>query len=186
VSPKEKGGEGESPRESALRIRRLIEESAAPETAGGRDAGALEFLSFRLGEETYALPLRNLDEILPLPTVSPVPFTPPHLLGVVAHRGGVLPVVDVRPVLGIEAGEEAAEGGRLLVVVHGAEKLGVLAEAVAQIVKLSEDALTPPPETLEAGRAAYLRGTAESEGGPLVVLDIPALFEALRPGPEGS
>jgi purine-binding chemotaxis protein CheW len=185
VSPKEKGGEGETPREAALRIRKLIEESSAPEAAQERDASALEFLSFRLGEETYALPLRNLDEILPLPTISPVPFTPSYLLGVVAHRGGVLPVVDVRPVLGIEEGQEESEGGRLLVVMHGNEKLGVLAEAVAQIVKLTEDSLAPPPETLDPSRAAYLRGTAEAAEGPLVVLDVPALFEALRPASEG-
>jgi purine-binding chemotaxis protein CheW len=184
VSPREKGGEGESPREAALRIRKLIEESAAPEAGEEREAGALEFLTFRLGEEIYALPLRNLDEILPLPAVSPVPFTPAHLLGVVAHRGGVLPVVDVRPVLGIEGGE-ASESGRLLVVVHEGEKLGVPADAVAQIVKLAEEALAPPPETLEPDRAAFLRGTAEGGDGPLVVLDIPALFEALRPSAEG-
>lgn len=55
-----------------------------------------KFLGFSLGTEEYAIPLLSVKEVIALPEITPVPFSPPHFLGIINLRGQIISVMDLR------------------------------------------------------------------------------------------
>lgn len=83
------------------------EVSLADESGRGGDQSISQFVSFRLGEEEFAFPMERVREILRVERPSDVPDTPAYCLGILTVRGNILPVIDLRVLLGLEplAGE---------------------------------------------------------------------------------
>jgi purine-binding chemotaxis protein CheW len=101
----------------------------------------------------------------------PVPGTPSFVLGVMNHRGRILPVLDVRGLFEL-AGRGVPEGSRVLAVEAGGMTFGVFAEAVIGTVTVGAHELAPPPVILPADRQAFLRGVT---GEMVAVLDLEVL-----------
>lgn len=115
---------------------------------------------FSLGEELFAVPIGTVQEVLPMPTVTPVPQAPHWLLGVINRRGNILGVVDVRRVLSC-ASRVPGPKERLLVVTTERFTLALQVDSVEEIVGVHFDE-TIPAETSHARKSfierAYLRG----------------------------
>ncbi len=136
-------------------------DEAAPERAGGiggqRQLAAppsqvVELCAFRVGSEEYVLDLRRIREILqPLP-VTPIPRGPEFLEGVMNLRGEAIPVVDVRKRLG--AAPSSARPKVLVGNVAG-RLLGLLVDAVSEVLRIPRSAIGPPP-LLAAGPRLFL------------------------------
>jgi purine-binding chemotaxis protein CheW len=107
----------------------------------------------RIGRESYAVDLKRIDEILPVPGLTPVPRAPKFLEGVVRLRGDVLPVVDARKRLQVEstAGDAVTPSGkprrteRMMVCRVGPRRIGVLVDAVMSVRRVLRTALRPAP-----------------------------------------
>lgn len=136
---------------------------------------------FSLAGSAFAVDVRSAREVAVFDEITLVPRAPRHLVGVTNLRGTILPIVDIRGVLGlVEA--RAARSVRTLVVGEGSLVVAAVVDSVLGLEPF--DALLPP-ETSAAPRA---RGAREFVGGwiswtgELVpVLDIPRLLAALRP-----
>ncbi len=115
---------------------------------------------FSLGEELFAVPIGAVQEVLPLPSITPVPRAPKWLLGVINRRGNILGVVDIRAVLSC-ANCEASPAARLLVVTTERFTLALKVDSVEEIVGIHSDE-TIPAETTHTRKTfverAYLRG----------------------------
>jgi purine-binding chemotaxis protein CheW len=98
-----------------------------------------ELLTFRLAGTPYAIPVERVREIVRLREITPMPRVPDFVLGVVALRGEIVQVVDMRLRLGLEA-REATRSNRIILL-HGDEErvTGVLVDAVEQVMRVSED-----------------------------------------------
>lgn len=99
-----------------------------------------ELLSFRLEDAPYAIPVERVREIVRLREITGVPKTPDWVLGVVALRGEVVQVVDLRMRLGLPAGERSRRSR--IIVLHGDDDriTGVLVDAVEQVLRVNEEA----------------------------------------------
>ena len=64
------------------------------------------YLSFSLGSEDYAIPLLSVKEVIAVPEITPIPFTPSHFLGIMNLRGQVISIIDLRSKLGIKTKRE--------------------------------------------------------------------------------
>ena len=116
----------------------------------------VELCAFRVGDEEYAIDLRRIREILqPLP-ITPVPRAPEFVEGVMDLRGDVIPVIDVRRRLGLAP----QPGGRakILVVNVAGRVLGLVVDAVAEVVRLPRSAIGPPPAFVAAGASPLFLG----------------------------
>ncbi len=102
------------------------------------DDAVHEFLAFRLGNETYALPLAGVQEILKLPRITRVPRSSYEVLGIVSVRGRVTTVIDLRRRLQLKEGP-LDKNTRVLLVDAGDEILGMLVDSVLQVYRLYED-----------------------------------------------
>jgi purine-binding chemotaxis protein CheW len=145
-------------------------------TEGQQD---LEVLLFRLERELYAVPSANVREIMRYRPWTPVPGAPASLPGIISQRGMILPIVELRPLLGLEQAGITREA-RLVIVVHNDIGMALLAEAVLDLVALPASAIEPAPSALDPARARFLRGVARHEDQPIGVLDLDELIAGLR------
>ena len=130
----------------------------------------IELLSFRLGEEEYAVMVADVKEVLKNREVTPVPNAPEYILGVTSLRGPVLPVIDLCRRLGLppRAGDEKS---RVVVVNFNDEDTGILVDRVTGVLRINPDAVRPVPDTIERG-SEFLRGIARKDDKLYILLDI--------------
>jgi purine-binding chemotaxis protein CheW len=168
---------GSLPPEEVKRIlRERAEALARPREEARAPADLLELLVFSLAGERYGLETAHVLEVVPVRELRPVPCTPPFLLGVVNHRGRILPVLDLRRLFEL-AGQGIAKGGRVVAVEVGGMAFGIFADAVAGSVRLGADEVAPPPLSLAGDCQAFIRGVT---GGMVAVLDLEALASDAR------
>ncbi|MBI2553890.1 MAG: purine-binding chemotaxis protein CheW [Candidatus Rokubacteria bacterium] len=151
-------------RERAEALARPVEDARTP-------AEPLELLVFSLAGERYGIETVHVFEGVPLRGLTPVPGTPPFVLGVVNHRGRILPVLDLRRLFEL-AGQGVPEGGRVVAVEAGGMTFGIFADALAGTIRLGADEVAPPPVTLAGHRQAFIRGVT---GEMVAVLDLEGL-----------
>ena len=126
---------------------------------------------FSFSGERYGIETAHVLEVIPLRGLTPVPGTPLFVLGVVNHRGRILPVLDLRRLFEL-ADQGNPDGGRVVAVEAGGMTFGIFADAVVGIIRLGADEVAPPPATLAGDRRALIRGVT---GEMVAVLDLEAL-----------
>lgn len=136
----------------------------------------LELLVFSLAGERYAVDTGHVHDVVPLRDVTPLPCTPSFVLGVVNHRGRILPVLDFRRLFGL-AGEGVPEGTRLVAVEAGGMRFAIFADNVAGTILVEMRDVMPPPVTFTDDQKAWLRGVT---GEMVAVLDLEAMVRASR------
>lgn len=153
-------------------------ETAAP--AGEREsgqAGGGQHLTFALGEQEYGIELLRVQEIKGYTAITPIPRTPPHIKGVINLRGSVVPVLDLRAKFSMDPVEYTKF--TVIVLVTIADKvLGVVVDAVQDVLTLNGDQIQPPPDMGERTDSRYLRGLAAVGDKLIAMLDIDTLFGA--------
>jgi chemotaxis signal transduction protein len=143
---------------------------ADAEPAGG--------ILLRLGSSRYTVSMTDVAEVITPPPVTRIPGSPAFLTGVANWRGRMLPVLDVRPLLGTET-VPLASSARVVVIQSGSVTAGLVAEAVPGVYDVSLLEAGPPPATLPAEAARLVSGQVLDRLGPIAVLDVAALL-ALR------
>ena len=128
-----------------------------------------------LGGGAVLVPLESVAEVARPPGLTRLPFLPAWLPGVANHRGRVLPVVDLRPLLGVDA-PEPTRRARLVVLRDGETRVGLAVEAVRGVLPLPDE-LEPAPATVAAGTSGLVSGAVHpADGPPLAVLDVDAVL----------
>ena len=132
------------------------------------DAGSsIEVVQFILGGEGYAIESHAVREVYPLRDLTPLPCTPPFVMGIINVRGQILAVLDLRrffdlPIQGL------TDASKVIILGTDQIRVGLLANSVAGVRAIAADSIQPPLPTLSGIHSEYLRGvTAE----PLVILD---------------
>lgn len=136
-----------------------------------KSSGELELLSFRLGEQEYSVDIMSVREIRGWTRATPLPHTPPHVRGVINLRGTVLPVVDLSVRLGMAPVEGAARNV-IIVVQVGAQSVGLLVDAVSDILALPRSDLQPPPDFSADAGASFIEALTIIDGRMIRVLDL--------------
>ncbi|HJZ49042.1 MAG TPA: chemotaxis protein CheW [Roseiflexaceae bacterium] len=141
----------------------------------------LDVLLLQLTGELYGLPSGSVREVLRYRPYTPVPGAPPALPGILSQRGTILPIVELRALLGLEL-TPVTRATRLVVVAHQDIDMALLAEAVLDLAALPADIVEPLPAALDPARARFLRGIARYEQQPVALLDLDELIVGLRAG----
>jgi purine-binding chemotaxis protein CheW len=149
-------------------------------------AGRAQYLTFQLGGEEFAFSILRVREILEYDTITRVPNAPGVVRGVINLRGSVVPVVDLALLFGLAPTEVTKRTCTVIVEAHleGQELvMGVLADAVSQVVELGPDAIEPPPSFGTRARIEYVMGMGKLDARKFVlILDIDRLLgEATLP-----
>ena len=151
---------------------------------GGNEAsrGALdahEYLTFRLAEENFGLSILHIKEIIKPPLITPVPRTQEVILGILSLRGTVVPVVDLRRRLGLDAGPQTRKT-RILIVQMESDLIGLLVDEVRHVIRLRESDIEPPPAVFGRVEVEHLRGVGRQEGEMYTLLDVASVVQIER------
>ena len=138
-----------------------------------------QYLGLFIGEEEYAIGILRVREILQFESITRVPGTPRSVRGVINVRGSVVPVVDLAVKFGLP---ESVVTKRTCIVIlevqaeGEATVMGVMADAVSQVVELAGSDILPPPAFGTRVRADYVVGMGRSGRKFILVLDIDKLL----------
>jgi len=151
--------------------------------AGDRD---LQFITFRIEDEEYGIDILAVREIIAWTGVTQLPNTREYVRGVMNLRGSILPVFDLRCRFGI--GLTAVTPTHVIIIVNVDDKLiGILADAVSQILSIKAKDIRPVPDVHLMVDQAYLSGFATAKDRMAAILDVDRLFDraVLRESIEG-
>jgi purine-binding chemotaxis protein CheW len=145
----------------------------------GVAAGETQYLGFHVAEEEYAIGILRVREILEYDTVTRVPGTPASIRGVINLRGRVVPVVDLAVKLGLPESQITKRSCIVVVEVDLAGEptvMGVLADAVSQVLDLPAGEIEPPPPFGPRVRVDCLVGMGRAGKAFVLLLDIDKLL----------
>ncbi|MDD2563561.1 MAG: chemotaxis protein CheW [Salinivirgaceae bacterium] len=138
------------------------------------------YLSFRLGEETFATDVQKVLNILELKPITKVPHAPEFMRGVINLRGNVLPVIDMRVKFGMGKIETSVDTCIIVlnVAINGEEvMLGILVDAVSEVLEIDENLIEPSPSIGTRYKAEFLKGMwRNGEDSFIMLLNIDLIF----------
>src|ERR1700723_2422322 len=137
-----------------------------------------QIVGFRVGRETYGVPITALHEIVRVPEITAVPDAPDYLEGVINLRGKIVSVIDLRKRFGQPA-TALDRRSRILVVEHRGRLAGVIVGSAAEVLKIPESDLEPAPSMMQEGGLGGVTGLGKVKGRLVVLLDMSKL---LAPG----
>jgi purine-binding chemotaxis protein CheW len=140
-----------------------------------------QYLTFRLSNETFAIDVAKVREVLDLTTITAIPRTPEFMSGVINLRGSVVPVVDLR--LCFEMSKTESTRNTCIVVVevlldNEATVIGALADSVEEVIDLEPDQIQPAPRIGTQIRTDFIRGMGKRDAQFVMILDIDRVFSA--------
>ena len=130
-----------------------------------------QLVVFDLSTESYGVDIGAVREIIRLQDITKVPRTPEFVEGVINLRGKVIPVVDLRKRFGLPAGEESKEN-RIVVVDIGAQDIGVIVDAVTEVLRIDTGSVEPPSSVITTADSEYLLGIAKLDSRLIILLDL--------------
>jgi purine-binding chemotaxis protein CheW len=141
-----------------------------------------QYLTFRLGEEVFAVDVAKAREVLDLTAVTRVPGTPKFMLGVINLRGGVVPVIDLRLKFGMPAAERTRETCIIvldLTLDGETTTVGAVADSVREVLDLDSSQIEPPPRIGTRLKTEFIRGMGRIDDSRfLILLDIDRVFSS--------
>ncbi len=128
-----------------------------------------EFIAFHVGEQTYCIDIITVREIRGWTPATPLPHAPSFVRGVINLRGSVLPVVDLAARLGLPIKEPTARHAVIVVQSNG-QIVGLLVEAVSNIMTIAPDAIQPTPEVASELSKSFIQGIVAADQQVISVL----------------
>ena len=144
-------------------------------------AASTQYLTFKLGEEIFALDVAEVREILDFTSVTKVPRTPAFMRGVINLRGSVVPVMDLRLKFGMSATEQTVNS--CIIVVEMTMEgdtvvIGVLADAVQEVIDMEPEQIEPAPRIGTKLNMDFILGMGKHNGTFMMILDIDKIFSS--------
>ena len=134
------------------------------ETMTQAGAGARrELIAFRIADQEFCVDIMQVREIRGWTPATPLPRTPSFMKGVINLRGAVLPIVDLGARLGLTTSEPSARHV-IMVVNVGGRTLGLLVEAVSDIINVSDDMVQPTPDVACDQVKTFVKGLFAIDG----------------------
>jgi purine-binding chemotaxis protein CheW len=137
------------------------------------------YLSFKLGEEVFAINVSKVLNILEMKPITRIPKSPDYLKGVINLRGTVLPVVDLRIKFGLPENEITVDTN---IIVLSIEKegepimLGILIDAVREVLEFKTEEISPSPSIGTKYNSGFIKGMWRVDENFIMILDIDKVF----------
>jgi purine-binding chemotaxis protein CheW len=143
--------------------------------AVAKDRGpSLQYLTYSLGDEIFAMDIRAVREIIQYSVMTVVPLMPEFVRGVINLRGSVVPVIDLQSRFGRDI---ARVGKKTCIIIFDASKgsekleLGLMVDSVSEVVEIPDADIESPPQFGTSIRRDFIRGMGKLGGAFIVILE---------------
>jgi purine-binding chemotaxis protein CheW len=137
--------------------------------------GARELIAFRIGDQEFCVDIMSVREIRGWTPATQMPHAPAYVMGVINLRGAVLPIIDLSARLGMNEAEPTARHVIIVAQVKN-QIVGLLVEAVSDILTITDDNIQPVPEVSSDIERQYARGILAIEKRMICMIELDALF----------
>ncbi|MCB2229201.1 chemotaxis protein CheW [bacterium] len=136
----------------------------------------LQLVSFNIGSEEFGVDILKVQEINRMVEITKVPQAPHYVEGVINLRGKVIPIIDLRKRFSLEI-KAHDKNTRIVVVDIGGNIMGMIVDAVSEVLRLPSDTIEPPPELVTGINSEYIKGVAKLEDRLLIFLDLSKVID---------
>lgn len=147
----------------------------SPLTAEDIDNTILQLVSFKLGDEEFAVDILIVSEIIRLVQITPVPHAPHFIEGVINLRGRVLPVVGLRKRFHMPEVEQTDQT-RIIVMMWENQLVGFLVDSVSEVLRIPANTVENAPPVVAGVGAEYIKGVGKLDDRLLILLNMGFLF----------
>ncbi len=135
----------------------------------------IQWVTFRLADEIYGINVMQVQEVLRVTEVAPVPGAPHYVLGIINLRGNVVTVIDTRIRLGL-ATTEVTDATRIVIIEGARHVVGILVDCVAEVVDLPMSEVESAPNVGSDESNRYIQGVASRDEELLILVDLNKLL----------
>jgi purine-binding chemotaxis protein CheW len=136
----------------------------------------LQVVGFRIGRETFGVPIAMVREIVRVPEITSVPNAPEYIEGVINLRGRIIPVVDLRKRFG-EKEIVSTKKNRVVVVELEARLIGLLVNSASEVLRIPPSEIQAPQDVFQEGELNYITGVGKLKGRLVILLDLSRILQ---------
>lgn len=152
-------------------VRTSSNEMNSYQAQGTAEDPVLQWVTFRLDDETYGINVMQVQEVLRHMEIAPVPGAPPYVLGIINIRGNVVTVIDTRQRFGLQPGD-VTDHTRIVVIETENQVVGIMVDAVAEVVYLRQSEIETTPNVGNEETAKFIQGVCHKNDELLILVDL--------------
>jgi len=134
-----------------------------------------QWVTFFLDNEKYGIKVMQVQEVLRMTEIAPVPGAPHYVLGIINLRGNVVTVVDSRKRFGLPP-QDSDDATRIVIIEAGEQVIGILVDSVAEVVDLRADDIEMAPNVGTDESSKYIQGVSSQSDELLILVDVNKLL----------
>ena len=131
----------------------------------------LQWVTYQLEEETYGINVMQVQEVLRITEIAPVPGAPAYVIGIINLRGNVVTVIDTRSRFGLMS-KESDEQSRIIIVEVNGNVIGMLVDSVAEVVYLHQSEIDTAPSVSSDDSSRFIQGVCSRDENLLILVDV--------------
>ncbi len=135
----------------------------------------MQWVTFYLGDEKYGINVMQVQEVLRVTEIAPVPGAPSYVLGIINLRGNVVTVIDTRNRFGLPS-KETDDSSRVVIIETESHIIGILVDSVAEVVELKGSEIETAPNVGNEESSKYIQGVTSQENELLILVDLNKLL----------
>ena len=135
-----------------------------------QDDQVLQYVTFRLDDETYGINVMQIQEVLRYSEIAPVPGAPDYVLGIINLRGNVVTVIDTRRRFGL-SDADITDASRIVVMESADQVMGILVDSVAEVVYLKSSEIEIAPNVGSEESARFIQGVCNKNGELIILVE---------------
>lgn len=129
----------------------------------------VQLVTFRMAGQDFAFNIFQVERILRYEAPAPLPKAPEFLEGVLQYQGTAVPLIDLRKRLGVPA--PLRDDTRTIILEWDGGKIGVVVDAVTEVLQVAASQVTPPPNIVKGLAAEYITGLVVKDGRTIIVFN---------------
>lgn len=139
-------------------------------------AKELQIVGFRIGRETFGVPISFVQEIVRVPEITSVPDSPDFVEGVINLRGKIVSVIDLRKRFG-EVEISGHKKNRILVAEVEGKTVGLIVDSASEVLKVPATDIEAPPNVFDDGDNNYVTGVGKLNGRLIIMVDLGKILQ---------
>ncbi|HEY3929131.1 MAG TPA: chemotaxis protein CheW [Candidatus Koribacter sp.] len=136
----------------------------------------LHLVGFRVGRETFGVPIHLVHEIVRVPEITAVPEAPDYIEGVINLRGKIVSVIDLRKRFG-EKEITSHRKNRVMVVEVDKKLVGLIVDSASEVLKVPEAEIEQPPNVFDEDDVNYVTGVGKLKGRLIILIDLTKILQ---------
>ncbi|WP_371192724.1 chemotaxis protein CheW [Glaciecola sp. SC05] len=152
-----------------------MSEQRATASAADPNDEVLQWVTYRLDEETYGINVMQVQEVLRYTEIAPVPGAPDYVMGIINLRGNVVTVIDTRARFGLPP-SEITDNSRIVIIESDEHVVGILVDSVAEVVYLRSSEIDSAPNVGTEESAKFIQGVSNRDNELLILVDLNKLL----------